>query len=156
MNQRWTRTSGKRTRKALQTEHARGSSSMTGHAGEEAQRPQQQQPEADAQGGPLAARSQTAADSHGAGSGAAVAIGAFGAPPSASDMRLSASDVDRERRLHKRAAAVDAIKRTPEYRLAPADRRPATPDPTNLAVSKRRWERSVMEWRAALRRVWEL
>ena len=93
---------------------------------------------------PLTA-SQTAATSHRT---LAAALLAFGTPR---HCVLSASD-DNERRLRHRAAAVAAVKRlTPEYTLARA--RATTPDPTDLSISKRRWEASVQEWRDALRTV---
>ena len=53
------------------------------------------------------------------------------------------------RRLQKRAAAVDRIRQTTEYISAQV--RPATPDPTDLSMSKRTWERSIQRWRAELR-----
>ena len=69
------------------------------------------------------------------------------------------------RRLSKRQAAVQAIKRSPEYaRLqelrmvgasegnADEDLRPhGTPDPTDLTVSKRKWEAQVQHWRRKLK-----
>ena len=63
---------------------------------------------------------------------------------------LSAND---ERRLRKRAAAVAAVKRlTPSYTFKRAGR-PSTPDPSDLSISKRRWEASVQKWRRELRTV---
>ena len=58
----------------------------------------------------------------------------------------------RRRRLRKRSAAIAAIKRLPCYRTAYEGRsvRASTPDPTNLRISKRAWERTVQKWRAAL------
>ena len=65
---------------------------------------------------------------------------------------------DLERRLRKRLEAVAAIKRTPEYNDAYVYGNeggdfpfPSTPDPTDLTISKRTWEKSVMQWRASLR-----
>ena len=64
------------------------------------------------------------------------------------------------RRLQKRNAAIAAIKRTPEYLEAMmqdmtavdgVDRRPQTPDPRDLTVGKKQWERSVQQWRDGLR-----
>jgi hypothetical protein len=52
------------------------------------------------------------------------------------------------RRRAKREAAVEAVKRSPDYHeicgMIP-------PDPTDWTVSKRRWELSVQLWRKALR-----
>ena len=55
-----------------------------------------------------------------------------------------------ERRSAKRAAAVRAVKRSPDYFLIPGDKRPPPPDPEDGA-SKRQWERSMQAWRQALR-----
>ena len=56
------------------------------------------------------------------------------------------------RRRTKRLAAVSAVQRSTEFlevsaRLGP----PAVPDPRDMTVSKRAWERSVMRFRAAVR-----
>jgi len=64
-------------------------------------------------------------------------------------------------RVEKRGRAVEMIKTTPDYQ-AYAQSRPAgqalhgapaprTPDSTDRAVSKRRWEQEVQQWRAGLR-----
>lgn len=57
-----------------------------------------------------------------------------------------------QRRTFKRLLAVTAIKASPEYDYpGNAELRPQTPDPYDRGVSKRRWEKSVMHWRHALR-----
>ena len=53
------------------------------------------------------------------------------------------------RRLAKRLAGVCAVKASPDY--AACCVRPTTPDPSDRTVSKRRWERSMQEFRRALR-----
>ena len=73
---------------------------------------------------------------------------------------------DERRRLRKRKAAVDAIKRSPEYaRLLELRLRMLQeggqgwidescfdePDPTDLSLSKRAWESQVMAWRRYMR-----
>ena len=56
------------------------------------------------------------------------------------------------RRQIKRQAAVAAIKNTPAYIVVKArGRRSPTPDPEDRTISKRSWERSIMEWRKNLR-----
>ena len=59
------------------------------------------------------------------------------------------------RRLRKRRAAVDAIRRAPEYTHCDPVARPRTPDPTDLAIPKRAWEKQVMEWRQGLKSMHE-
>ena len=59
------------------------------------------------------------------------------------------------RRLRKRKAAVDAIKPRPEYTTCDPIARPRTPDPTDLTISKREWEKQVMVWRQELRIMYE-
>lgn len=69
-------------------------------------------------------------------------------------------DEDWARRFEKRQGIVAQTKASPQY-LAHAARRavgcadafdvPRTPDPSYRDVSKRAWERSVMDWRVALR-----
>jgi len=68
-----------------------------------------------------------------------------------------ASEEDWQRRIEKRQAWVAIVKASAEYiafreseepLLVPA---PRTPDPTDLAVSKRSWEEQVRKWRASLR-----
>ena len=60
----------------------------------------------------------------------------------------------------KRATVVAAIQLSPEFRQAQlclargeltAEALPPAPDATDPSISKRAWERSVQEWRAALR-----
>ena len=53
------------------------------------------------------------------------------------------------RRLTKRLAGVRSVKTSLEY--AASSVRPPTPDPSDRTVSKRRWQRSVQEFRRALR-----
>ena len=68
----------------------------------------------------------------------------------------AAASQDLARRLQKRLSAVVAIKRTPEYSDAyvyDGGSLPTTPDPTDLTISKRSWERSVQDWRRLLRRL---
>ena len=71
--------------------------------------------------------------------------------PAASQRSASApaAETDRARQLRKRSAAVLHIKTTHDYcfraAIFPAFSRPATPDPTDLCVSKRRWEEWVMQ-----------
>lgn len=69
-------------------------------------------------------------------------------------------DEDWQRRFDKRQAIVSTTKATPQYQAHVARRAvgcpsaqdvPRTPDPSHRDVSKRSWERSVMDWRVALR-----
>jgi len=57
-------------------------------------------------------------------------------------------------KLRKRHEAVESIKRSPAFILTnlyyKKDRVPI-PDPNNLEMTKRQWEKSVMKWRNALR-----
>ncbi len=53
------------------------------------------------------------------------------------------------RRLAKRLSGVRFVKATPEY--AACCSRPPTPDPYDRTVSKRRWERSLKDFRRAIR-----
>jgi len=55
---------------------------------------------------------------------------------------------DEATKLQKRCNAVEAIKAKPEYSATNPD--PAEPDPYEK-MSKRRWEKSMMIWRAELR-----
>lgn len=67
---------------------------------------------------------------------------------------------DWERREDKRVKAIDMVKGTSLYQDAHTQvrasdpncgtRAPTTPDPHDRAMSKRKWERVVLEWRAAL------
>ena len=60
-----------------------------------------------------------------------------------------------DRKLKKRCEAIAAIQRTPAYiivRIHCDDYELKMPDPYDLTLSKRRWERSVMEWRRELRK----
>ena len=58
---------------------------------------------------------------------------------------------DTARRILKRKNAVDAIKQQPEYAECDPLVRPRTPDPEDLTLSKRDWEKMVQRWRADLR-----
>ncbi len=63
-------------------------------------------------------------------------------------------DDSRARRVAKRCAGVQAVKRTPAYILVVMSNkaeRPASPDPFDERVSKRKWEKSMMDWRNDLR-----
>ena len=68
-------------------------------------------------------------------------------------------DEEREqRRLRKRLAALEAIQRSWEFVALAADARrgggvslPEPPDPHTMALSKRRWEAAIQEWRRRLR-----
>ena len=63
------------------------------------------------------------------------------------------SPEDEQRRLRKRNLAVHAIKQTLVYEYGrDCEGTPATPDPNDLKLSKRTWERKVMLWRAGLER----
>lgn len=70
-----------------------------------------------------------------------------------------ASEEDWQHREEKRRRALVIVKATPEYTAYvaarhPTDRlkyEPRTPDATDRAMSKRRWEQEVQQWRAALR-----
>ena len=71
----------------------------------------------------------------------------------------AASPEDLARRLRKRLNAIEAVKRTPEYKDAyvyDGGSLPTTPDPTDLTITKRGWESSVIKWRAMLKRLSDL
>ena len=78
--------------------------------------------------------------------------------PASSALAKTAESV-KERRLRKRWGAVRAIKGKLEYAHARESSRarggrlprPQTPDPTNLCLSKRKWEKSVQIWRTQLK-----
>ena len=58
---------------------------------------------------------------------------------------------DEARKLQKKCNAVEAIKRTPEYiATSSLPNQPEEPDPYEK-MGKRKWEKSVMTWRAELR-----
>ena len=59
------------------------------------------------------------------------------------------------RRLRKRRQGIGAIKRAPEYTECDPRARPHTPDPENLRISKRVWEKQVQIWRAELKSMYE-
>ena len=61
-------------------------------------------------------------------------------------------DAAHARRVIKRTDAIAAVKRTPAYILVSlhSTNRQATPDP-QAQMSKRQWEKSMMEWRGLLR-----
>ena len=61
---------------------------------------------------------------------------------------------DRERRIRKRTEGLNSIQRTPAYilaRLHGITLPELMPDPLDESISKRKWEKSMMTWRAALR-----
>ena len=59
--------------------------------------------------------------------------------------------VEETRWLKKRLNAINAIKSKPEYTSLTAFlKRPVTPDAQDLKISKRGWEKKIMEWRAVL------
>ena len=61
---------------------------------------------------------------------------------------------DRERKIMKRTEGLHSIQRTPAYilaRLHGITLPELMPDPMDESVSKRKWERSMQTWRAALR-----
>jgi len=66
-----------------------------------------------------------------------------------SSIYLNEDETIWRRRLIKRLAAVRFMKASPEY--ATCNARPSTPDPMDRTISKRRWERSIQEFRRALR-----
>ena len=61
---------------------------------------------------------------------------------------------DDERKLTKRVTAVGAVKRKPEYivTVTRGAERPKSPNPY-MRMSKRSWERGMMQWRQALREI---
>ena len=72
----------------------------------------------------------------------------------------SQHDIVNAHRVRKRTNGVDAIKRSPEYtyaRRALAEGRieslPVEPDPTDLTVSKRKWEAGIQHWRRTLQQI---
>ena len=78
---------------------------------------------------------------------------------------VPAWDDDDKRRIQaKRTHVIEMIKRCPMYKLAqdpavsPAGSAPRTPDPTDMSVPKREWEKSMVAWRSGLEeianRVW--
>jgi len=58
-----------------------------------------------------------------------------------------------ERRIKKRESGVACVRRSQAYVLATVRNlpRPRTPDPTDMTLSKRAWEKSMQIWRCALR-----
>ncbi len=64
-----------------------------------------------------------------------------------------ASDETRARRVAKRCDGLHAVKRTPAYILVVMNKaeRPASPDPFDEHISKRKWEKSMMDFRNDLR-----
>ena len=59
-------------------------------------------------------------------------------------------------RRAKRFAGLCAVKRSPAYILTVSRRgrqRPRSPDPYDLSLSKRSWEKSMQDWRASLRKI---
>ena len=73
------------------------------------------------------------------------------APFRGSRRTMDAESVE-QRRLRKRHASVAAIMRTPEFiECQRLGLHVVGPDPADLAVSKRRFERSIQDWRRALK-----
>ena len=60
-----------------------------------------------------------------------------------------ASDETRARRVAKRCAGLRLVKGKPTYILAVMNKaeRPASPDPFDEKISKRKWEKSLMDFR---------
>ena len=65
-----------------------------------------------------------------------------------------------ERRVRKRTNGYLAISRSPEYRTVlrlwiagHVTHMPAEPNPADLTLSKRMWERAIQQWRSELRRI---
>lgn len=65
------------------------------------------------------------------------------------DGHINADETLWRHRLSKRMASVRFLKASPDY--AACSSPPAAPDPFDRKVSKRRWERSMQEFRRALR-----
>ena len=66
---------------------------------------------------------------------------------------------ERARRHAKRFAGLCAVKKTPAYIITTLRQRqrPTSPDPYDDRVSKRAWEKSMQQWRSALRRIlWQI
>ena len=53
-------------------------------------------------------------------------------------------------KLRKRCNAISAIQMSDEYIFFPLQERPLGPNPYQWTMSKRRWEKSCMDWRAEL------
>lgn len=72
---------------------------------------------------------------------------------------IASPDYGSDRRFEKRKAAIKIVKSMPEYHALRENRQreaslgvlPATPDPTDQTISKRRWEAEVAIWRNATR-----
>ena len=64
-----------------------------------------------------------------------------------------ASDETRARRVAKRCAGLRIVKGTPAYILVVMNKaeRAASPDPFDEHISKRKWEKSMMDFRSDLR-----
>ena len=58
-----------------------------------------------------------------------------------------------ERRIARRQAGVSAVKRTPAYIIVLCHNVPRapSPDPNDMSLSKRAWERRMKDWRRDLR-----
>jgi len=56
-------------------------------------------------------------------------------------------------KVRKRQNGIDAVMRTPAYIITKLyyDEEIQTPDPNDLKLSKRQWEKSMMKWRADLK-----
>ena len=67
------------------------------------------------------------------------------------EIMAASKENDEATKLQKRCNAIEAIKAKPEYSATSSlPTQPAEPDPYEK-MSKRRWEKSVMTWRAELR-----
>ena len=61
---------------------------------------------------------------------------------------MAEDPIELERRLRKRHNVVRFVTRAPTYLVLRAQGlNPIEPDPADLTVSKRRWERAVQDWR---------
>jgi len=62
---------------------------------------------------------------------------------------------DKATKLKKRCAIIETTKRTPTYIITSttcdSGGRPTTPDPHAQQMSKRKWERALMNWRRELK-----
>ena len=73
---------------------------------------------------------------------------------------LPVSQLDTERRVRKRTNGYLAISRSPEYNTVlrlwiagHVTHMPPEPNPADLTVSKRTWERAIQQWRSELQRI---
>ena len=71
---------------------------------------------------------------------------------SSSNLRaFEAFNMDQEqvRRFQKRADAIERVYQSAEYKQA--KRRPQSPDPADLSISKRAWEKKLKAWQSELK-----